>query len=377
MHLTKEDHTRLKDVNWDKLNPDYSGRKLFRQLKKNEQAGTPYSHKIISDDGICPFLVNNLCFIHSQKNAEFKPSICQLFPYCFTDTPSGTYATVSFVSIGALYNAGKPLNEQKDVLEKKLAEFRRLFPQYKPDWSKITLATEQPISWSEYLEHEAELTKRLQDFALPFKERLQNCCDYLALQVRKRSKSNDRAQNKQDDLRSLNLNKLDKQLLSTFHKIYFPAKPQQIKDRSFHTYKFWFGSFFNASTVFEFPNAYFAIDQLKEFPFPEDDPEINNMFYRYAFSHVFGKKYFGAGFGHLSLTTGFHHLIMVLTLARLHAKGLAKTRGAPIVSLIDVIASLRQLETQVGEITLGPSSVSTMELLLQYPSRAQRLIANS
>lgn len=369
--LTPEDHERIADVNWWQLNPLYQGQKLFRQLKKFEQLNTPYSHKIISDDGTCPFLVDKLCYIHSQKGAEFKPSICQLFPYCFTDTPSGTYATVSFVSIGALHNAGKPLAEQTTVLEQKLAEFRRLFPDYKPDWSKIVLSAQQPISWDEYLKHEEELFSRLNEQSLSLTERLQNCCDYLAAQVEARSQVRSDA-----STRGLSLNKLDKHLLSTFHKMYLPSKPQRSSEKDFHTYRFWFGTIFNTSTVFEVNNQYYAIDQLREMPFPENK-EIDAMLYRYVFSHIFGKKYFGAGFGGLSLVTGFHHLIMIVTLARLHARGLALSRQASSPDLSDMTFTLRKLETQLGETKLGPSAASSLELLLQYSSRAQRFLANS
>ena len=73
--------------------------KLFGPLKEHEKKDTPYSYRILSEEGTCPFLVNNLCHIHAERGSEFKPSICQLFPYCFNETPTGIYATVSFVSI--------------------------------------------------------------------------------------------------------------------------------------------------------------------------------------------------------------------------------------------------------------------------------------
>lgn len=376
VHLTADDYERIAAVDWAESHADYKGQVLFKELKKYEQLNTPYSHKIVSDDGSCPFLVNKLCFIHSQKNAEFKPSICQLFPYCFTDTPSGTYATISFVSMGAIYNSGRALSEQRGVLEQKLAEFRLLFPQYKPDWSKIFLAAEVPIDWDEYLIHEAALVEKLQDFKLPLEERLQNCCDYLSSELEKKPRRN-AGRKPAEPERSSNLNAIDKHLLATFHKMYYPTKPQKSKEKNFGTTAFWLGVIFKGNTLFEFPNSVYALDQLREFPFPENDKEIEDMLYRYAFSHIFGKKYFGAGFGHLTLITGFHHLILVLCLAKLHARGIARNRKAPVVSLIDVVAALKQLETQLGETIIGTGSASTYELLLQYPSRARRFLANS
>ena len=383
VNMTKEDYERISAVDWGALKPEYK-RKMFRELKPTERAGTNYTHRIVSLDDTCPFLENKLCFIHGQKGGPFKPTICQQFPYNFTPTPSGIYATVSFVSMAVLYNQGTPLVDQRENLEKKLADFRMLHPQYKPDWSKIQLSVEQPISWDQYLVHEAALMERLGDKSIPMTERMRNCCDYLQEQVAKTPRgaaaagaatkapgSDSAAQTAQNSAMS-NLNKLDKHLLSTFHKMYFPKRAHRIP---FNNIKFWLGVMFNSSTVFEFTSDFYAIDQLKEFPFPENDPEIEDMLFRYVYSMIFGKKYFGAGLGHLSLVTGFHHLVLAYTLARLHARGLAKQRNAPIVSLIDVVATLKRLETQMGELMIGPYAASTLELLLQSSARSKRLLS--
>ncbi len=386
VNMTKEDYERVSSVDWGALKPEYK-RKMFRELKPTERAGTNYTHRIVNAPGedTCPFLQDKLCFIHGQKGGPFKPTICQQFPYNFTPTPSGIYATVSFVSMAVLYNQGTPLVDQRETLEKKLADFRYLHPQYQPDWSKIQLSVEQPITWDQYLVHEAALMERLSDKSVSVTDRLRNCCDYLQEQVAKtpRGAAAGAATKPADSASAATaatnttasslstLNKLDKHLLSTFHKMYFPRRAHRIP---FNNIKFWLGVWFNSSTVFEFTSEFYAIDQLKEFPFPENDPQIEDMLFRYVYSMIFGKKYFGAGFGHLSLVTGFHHLVLAYTLARLHARGLAKQRQAPIVSLIDMVATLKQLETQMGELMIGPYAASTLELLLQSPARAKRLL---
>ncbi len=391
VNMSEEDYKRVSSVDWGEYSDEYKGKKLFRELKKHEKEGTNYTHRIVSKDDTCPFLVNKLCFIHGQKGGPFKPTICQQFPYAFTETPSGVYATVSFVSMAVLHNQGTPLLEQKETIDKKFADFKMLYPHYKPDWSKIQLSVEQPISWDQYLAFEAELMKRITDKGKTLTERLLDCCDYLEAEVAKTPRgapgtpggtgaaSASRAgAAPEQKIAAVKLNKLDKHLLSTFHKIYFPRRAFRAL---FNVPKFWLGVWFNAGNVFEFVSPLaievYAIDQLKEFPFPEDDPEINDMLYRYIYSLLFGKKYFGAGFGHLSLVTGFHHMVMAYTLARLHARGMAKARKAPKVSLIDVVATLKQLETQMGEIMIGPYAASTLELLLQYPSRARRYLSNA
>lgn len=382
VNMTEEDYKRVSSVDWGEVKKEYKGKKLFRELKPHEKAGTNYTHRIVSDDDTCPFLVNKLCFIHGEKGGPFKPTICQQFPYAFAETPSGVYATVSFVSMAVLYNQGTPLVEQRETINKKFSDFKMLYPHYKGDWSKIQLTVGQPISWDQYLAHEAELMKRLADKSKRISERLSDCCDYLAQEMAKvpggqkvaaaGSAAEAVPDHTQASNKSIALNKIDKHLLSRFHKMYFPRRAHRTQ---FNVPQFWFGVWFNTSTVFEFPSEFYAIDQLKEFPFPEDDLEINDMLYRYLYSMLFGKKYFGAGFGHLSLVTGFHHMVMAYALARLHARGLAKMRKAPKVSLVDLVATLKQLETQMGEIMIGPYAASTLELLLQYPSRARRFLS--
>ena len=116
--MTEEDYFRISDIDWAARKDKFVGKSLFRELKDYESKDTPYTHAIKEgEDGHCPFLVDKLCFIHSQFESSTKPSICQLFPYCFNETPSGIYATVSFVSVGAVNNSGKALSEQREYLE--------------------------------------------------------------------------------------------------------------------------------------------------------------------------------------------------------------------------------------------------------------------
>ncbi len=372
--MTEEDHKRIASVDWGGLHSKFKGKVLFKELQKYEKVISPYSYKIKSDDGTCPFLVDKLCFMHSTNGAEFKPAICQLFPYCFTDTPSGVYATVSFVSVGAVYNSGKALGEQRDYLEQKLADFRKVFPGYKPDWSKIQLAAAQPLTWEEYLMHEDVLLKTIRTGQGSIVDRLRACSDYLVDEVNKRLPPSSPAKPEPELSETMGLNKLDRHILSSFHRMYFPAKGRKRNEKGLNTFRFWAGVFLNSSTVFELPREFFAIDQLREFPFPEDD-EIDGILTRYAYTHVFGKKFFGPGLGGFTLITGFHHLIMVIALARLHARAVAKQRNAPIVSLIDVLATVRMLETQLGETMFATASTNNIELLLQGGKRARRFLS--
>lgn len=257
VNMSEEDYRRVSSVDWGELDPEYKGKKLFRELKRYERAGTSYTHRIVSKDDTCPFIENKLCFIHKQKGGTFKPTICQQFPYAFTETPSGVYATVSFVSMAVLYNQGPPLVDQRDIIKQKFADFKKLYPLYKPDWSKIQLSVEQPISWDQYMQHEAQLMKRFGDKSKSLKERLYDCCDYLSEEMAKtprgastaaagKSPSADSVTSGKAEATAatVSLNKLDKNLLAVFHKMYFPRRAYR---PLFNVYKFWMGVWFNAS----------------------------------------------------------------------------------------------------------------------------------
>lgn len=374
--MTVEDHARIAGVNWGEMHPRYKNKVLFKELQKYEKVISPYSFKIKSDDGSCPFLIDKLCFIHTTKGADFKPAICQLFPYSFTVTPSGVYATVSYVSVGAVYNSGKALTDQRELLEQKLDLFRKVYPHYKPDWSKIQLAAGQPLTWDEYLMHEDVLLRTLRNQEGSIVDRLRTCSDYLVEEVTKRLPSS-ATQKPEPPVDSMGLNKLDRHILSRFHAMYFPAKGRTKNTAGLNTFKFWLGVFLNSSTVFQLPREVYAIDQLKEFPFPKEDKELDDILTRYAITHVFGKKFFGPGLGGFTVVTGFHHLIMVITLIRLQARAIAKHRNAPIVSLLDVLTAVRTAETQLGETLFATASTNNVELLLQGGKRARRFLSVS
>lgn len=376
--MTEVDYDRISEVNWAEANPIYKGRTLFRELKKHEAAGTPYSHKIVAEGPACPFLVDNLCFIHAKNGSEFKPTICQLFPYCFSETPSGVYATVSFVSVGVLYNSGKPLAEQQETLERKWSEFKKLYPDYQPDWTHTKLAVDQPITWNEYLQHESKLLECLNDSSRSIEERLLRGSAYLALNM-KRAGSEPGAKGIPDVKLEpgKKLKSLDLDLLVLFHKMYFPTKTLKTGEVDFNGMRLINQSLFGKKALTFPEKRSYSMANLMEAQWPERDPEIENLLYRYFYSYIFGKKYFGAGFGQVSVIGGYHHLVMLLALIKLQSRGMALMRGSTLVSMVDVAAAVRQSERLVGETKLGGYSAAMWELMLASPMRAKRLLSNT
>ncbi len=394
MPLTEVDYQRISSVNWSEKLDKFSGLTLFRPLKPYERENTPYTQAMKpGPDDFCPFLVDKLCFIHREKGSEFKPSMCQLFPYCFNETPSGVYVTVSFVSMAVIYNSGKALSEQTEYLEKKFADFCKLYPNHHPNWSKLQLIGGCPLDWDNYLSLEDHLISCLNDKSKPLEDRLIGGSDHLLqyLQSKKSATGSDQLNFKTTDPStalnhtdppdamnpmdtSIALNHLDKSLLLSLHKLYFPAKAQARGEGDFSPFRFFIQSTIGSRKI-KVPGASFTLQELAAFRWPKDDQEMEDILYRYFFSRIFAKLYFGAGFGQLSLIVGFHHLALLLPLIKLHARALAIARGASQVELVDLIATIRQLEKRLGDTTIGPYAAATLELLLFSPRRLKRILA--
>jgi len=385
--MTDADYDRISAIDWGQRKDKFLGRDLYRELPEHDQKSGPYTHSIkVGDDGFCPFLVDNLCFIHSQFESKTKPSICQLFPYCFNETPSGVYASISFVSVGAVKNAGRPLVDQADYLEQKLAEFRALYPEHHPNWSSIEFVKQMPMSWNQYLEHEEKIFAMLAQRELPIKDRLARISIYLNNCYRKMrglveidpnppALTPEAYKLKGDDVR----------LLNNLHQLYFPVKPITRGDSNFSAVTFMLDGFRRAvfSPVLGKPKLSLAtvqgrygLDDLLAMPLKEEG-ELEDMLYRYLFSRIFGKLYFGAGYGQLSLMAGFHHLVAVYALIKLHARALARGRGEKEVSESDLVACLRTVEKRLGDSSLDGYGAAIFELFFQSKDRCFRMLANS
>ena len=370
--MTQDDYERISAVNWGEYDDRYKMQDLFRDLKPYESAGTPYGYAIKEGgDGHCPFLKDNLCFIHSKHGSTFKPSICQLFPYCFNETPSGIYATVSFVSMGVVQNSGKPLTEQRDYLESKLREFKTLFPNHHPNWSNLKLAVDKPLSWDEYLEIEEEMLSIWSERDRPLDDRFLAISDMLISKFKGAAVP---LPPKPGSMKAL-----DKNLLVALYKIYFPVKKLGRGEGDFNAGRFAYQTLFEGifpGLRLKSPTRSYSFEELAKIEFPQDK-DVEDLIYRYFRSRIFAKLYFGAGFGQLSLITGFHHLLLTYVLLKENSKIVALSRGAGNVSYVDVVVAVRTLEKRLGETSLGGYAAATLELLLFSPGRMRRILANT
>lgn len=368
--LTESDYERVSALDMKELIPNYMGQDVFRIAREHESDGTAYTHAIKQNDqGHCPFLVDKLCSIHGKHGSDVKPIICQLFPYNFNKTPTGTFVTVSFRSTAVLYNQGTPLIEQTDVLEDRLNKYQTLYPGKTPNWDDIKLTVNQPIDWSKYLEIEEELLRIWSDKSISLEERMLKGSSYLqSLLQPPRPQS--------DDATVAPLNGLDKNLLAALHTLYWPTKEKLTRfDMSFNALRFSYQFAFGGKSL-KLPSRSFSFDEVKAFPWPDSDKEIEDLLYRFFFSRIFGKWYFGGGFQQLGLIIGFHHLAICLALVKMHSKASAIARGESKVAFIDVAHTVRRLEEQLSEVEISPNGVGIWELLMFSRKRLKRIFAS-
>jgi Fe-S-cluster containining protein len=406
--MTEEDYKRISPIDWGELLPKVKGRRLFRPLRPHEKKDTPYSNAIVEyDDGFCPFLVNNLCFIHGQRGSKFKPAMCQQFPYSFNETPSGIYATVSFVSYAVCHNNGKSLIEQREYMEGKLADFQKLYPNAHPNWSKLEITTGKPITWEQYLGLEKEIIAHLQERDKPLEQRFLEASRFLAKRAAGTASAGQNGSASTGTTAATSakaaesaaaaptsnatngatgnaaagpkgLKAMDNHLLYALHSTYFPTKILSPSENQFQVSRI-LGQIllrgFGAPLKISVPGQSYSLAELQDIEWPNDEPELEDLIYRYFFSRVFGKLYFAAGYGQLSVLAGFNHLAHVFALLKLQSKALAKSRGAKRVNYLDLVTTVRQLEKRLGEASLSGYAAAMFELLMFSPQRLERVLA--
>jgi Fe-S-cluster containining protein len=387
--MTEADYGRVSSVDWGSLNDIYKDRDLYRPLKDHERENTAYEYAIKPDQtNRCPFLVDNLCFIHKHYGGEFKPSICQLFPYSFNQTPTGVYVTVSFDSIAVMGNSGTPLTEQREYLEGKWQDYQRLYKGYKPDWSKIILTTGIPLTWDEYLNHEKVILDYISDHSISMEERLLKGSAYLIEQAKSKLKSAGGAASSGENSASPNvaaqasnqgypgkLKHMDKHLLKALQQIYFPTKSLKRGEGDFSTFRFIYQMIFQGTRL-AYPTRTFSFEELDNYAWDDKDKEIESLMYRFFYSRIFGKFYFGPSLANISLIAGFHRLIVLYALLKMETKMAAINRKATLASVGDLMPVVWALERRMGESSLNGYAVATLELLLFSHQRMRRILAN-
>lgn len=97
---------------------------------------------------------------------------------------------------------------------------------------------------------------------------------------------------------------------------------------------------------------------------------------RMIYCRLFSKLYFGPGFGGLSLLSGFHHLVVLVALMRIHLK-LASLSGIDATDFNWQVEQVRMIERRLTVASLSREAHAILEVLLQSPARMERILSLS
>jgi Fe-S-cluster containining protein len=347
--------------------------RLFRPLASSDPKFQAFSFTLEkASDGRCEFLTSEeRCLLHAEYGPSSKPAMCQLFPYTFNTTPTGTYVSLSFASSGALFNLGRPLSEQQALLIEKWQLFKSLFPAIRPDWSRTQLIDGHLMPWEDYLRLDAELIRIIGGFnRRRVDQQLAAASRFLQEQLPARTnlerlpkmearpKQVDQLLLKQlfelylpDDLYTWRLPDLDAQGL--MRQIVSP--PQTV--------------------LLVSDKQSFGFRELLDSELGELDSQSEDLLGRFVYCRAFAKLYFGPGFANLSVLSGIHHLALLTALVRLKIKMIARKREGRPVEFLEVAEIIRALERRLSQVNFSKESVAILEVLLCSPERAERILS--
>lgn len=406
--LTEEDYAKVKDIPWQDLNPELAGKELFvdrvEEFKKG-LSSTPYYTKA-RPDGSCPFLINNLCFIHSHLGEDAKPAGCQLFPYTFTDTPDGVYAGVVYSSMAAVRNMGRPLTEQKDVLEKmyktRLAKEHSLAQTMatvaagtstqaaEPD-RNVYLVTGLPITWDEFKQIESHLLSFMTNASVT------NICQLWqgGIQILNRA-----VQLKRQDARLETLKDFqpsfdktlgqpsffERLLLNLFcvRALVWPeiraAKKQMPGQANTQ-------ALLDPQALPALLKAVFANEitlsltgkiDLKTILKQSEilyTRESDEFYRRYIYLRLFSKTYFGPALAGLSLVAGFNNMVANFVVSLIYTKACAQKSGSSEIQMADLYEVYFMIDRELAQLTqLDADKAALLDLGLSTPMLFARIL---
>ncbi|CAN5598576.1 hypothetical protein BH10CYA1_BH10CYA1_11020 [soil metagenome] len=352
----------------------------FRKLPGSVDKMKAFTHSLEKkSDGSCQYLDADIrCRLHKNFGIESKPAMCQLFPYTFTLTPTGAYASLSFASTGVLLNSGAPLTTQKDFLQNQLALFMRLFPN-EPDWSKIQLVDGVPLRWVEFLLIDKILLENVQPKNSKSLSR-ENLLSQSKMIISKLPKP--------VDLDNAHLTKvrpilIDQILIKLLYELYFVDDPYREGAAEFDQKQFLdLLASLPQSLSLKFSARKGTVERVSFKSINDcrvsakDNIELDQLLTRMVYCRLFSKLYFGPGFGGLSLLSGFHHLIVLVALVRIHLK-LASIAGIDSMDFNWQVEQIRMLERRLTVTSLSREAHAILEVLLQSPARIERILSLS
>ena len=166
--------------------------------------------------------------------------------------------------------------------------------------------------------------------------------------------------------------------MQEFYRLYFPASPISRSNMNFSAWRFALSTAsyavgLGSGLTLRVPGAAVPYTQAKSVPLKLDI--LEDILYRFVYQRIFGKMYFGAGYGQLSIMAGFHHLVVAVVLAELHARAAAFNRGFKDVQEADMVSTMRTLEKRLGDSALDGYAAAVLEYQLQSHGRCLRLLS--
>jgi Fe-S-cluster containining protein len=364
--LTEEDVRRIGGL---------AGSDSFRRLSSTDAKLSAYTHTLEKNaQGECQFLTREKrCRLHEQYGRDAKPAMCKLFPYTFTPTPSGVYASISFASTGALFNSGSPLSEQRSLLEEQWQLFQKLMPAEPANWHELQIVDGTPLAWRHYVE---ELEPRLLEIFDPrrttgsdsFMRACQSASRFIIAQVPS-------GFDPERQLTEARPKIVDQILLAALLRFLYPGDifsslPDDMPAREIGTLLVMPPNKVALSYYGQEISLSALLDQRLN-----DSPALDELLKRYVYCRIFSKLYFGPGYNGLSLLAGLHHLLTAVAIARL----IFKHQNCLKLSVSDqttVAAELiRTLERRLTVARLSRQSAAMLEVLLTSPTRMERVLS--
>ncbi|MBS2003961.1 MAG: YkgJ family cysteine cluster protein [Cyanobacteria bacterium SZAS LIN-5] len=350
----------------------------FRRLPNSVDKMKAFTHALEKkSDGSCQYLDADIrCRLHKNFGIESKPAMCRLFPYTFTNTPSGTFASVSFASTGVLLNSGSPLTLQKEFLQQQLSLFTQLFPN-QPDWSQIQLVDGVSMRWVEFLSIDKVLLENICPGKTLTREVLLAQSRFIVGKI-----------SKPVDLDNAHLTKvrpilIDQILLKLLYELYFVADPYDEGVAEFDHGQFMDLLAQPAPSLSMRFHRDGAAAELVSFKAINDRryrttdyEQLEQLLTRFVYCRLFSKLYFGPGFGGLSLLSGYHHLIVLVALVRIHLK-MANISAVDTSDFQWQLEQIRMLERRLTVASLSREAHAILEVLLQSPARVERILSLS
>ncbi|MCC7530077.1 MAG: YkgJ family cysteine cluster protein [Candidatus Melainabacteria bacterium] len=393
--LTDEDYDRVKDVNWGELKEELKGQELFVDRRKEFEAGYsmyPYFTKP-RPDGTCPFLFDNLCFIHAARGEDQKPEMCKLFPYTFVPTPSGIFVSVVANSMASVRNLGELLTNQRKMLAEiwqQTVDHERAQGRSTQQISDVasTISAETlkgvkydvnlvpgvALTWDEYMHIDTRLIELInsQEHKNIF-DTLIAAAELLLEALKIKNKGENLAQLSERAVSPETVDRYKQEPPTTFENLLFNL--QCFRSFEWPLLRKQYAANWAAANKsplmepkvlkagirsvmggkIEFPyTGVVSIPAVRKYKVEPFSPEINEFLRRYLYMKVFSKGFCGPSMSGLSVVAGYNNIVANFLTAVIYVKARAMTGKETEVKIADFYEAYFLLDKEVVQVSQLP-----------------------